>query len=725
MKSNRSLIGVIAFALALCWAGILTAGSSPNQIANSKDLSLNSVSVEKFDVNVKTLTEVTERHDMTADKNNSGSMAQSPTQGGEDISSATVIPSMPYLDSGTTAGYADDYQEVCDNEGLLNLPDVVYSYTPLRNEVVNIVTCESSYFTRIFVYQGDADTLVGCNRFAIQCGQPPRAGIYELPMDSGKTYYIVVDGDDLGGAEPPGYGEYVLDCTREAIVDDSAQVHPGYADDGGGNVVLTYEDIIVFDDASADTMVMWMGSNDDAASFATVGGWSISGGYPSVRAFGGNGQFYGTLVPGAGEFDGGHTYLIDIDNVAAMDNWGLFHWDWTQHGWHDMQMSAIATDNQQAAWQWGMLSFISSTTYGEGLTNAPHISYPISDGSATISWLINVDGCATTAIDIDPITRRSYAVYDWLNPATSTWELLIRQDFVDSLLEDPGPGVNAWSFTVGGALEHAQYPSVAVDNSNLVIVTEYWDENSGDDRDIVCWSTSDSDIVSINLSVIAGTIDNERFPKVAHVTGNIFLCTFVRGDTLFQSLSYDAGVNWSTPEEASDPSIETLVSEYRTSDLTEAASKMVWEWRIKDDLDSAIFIRIGNSSFVLDSDGDGVNDDLDVCPGFDDNLDDDGDGVPDGCDICPGYDDTIDTDTDGIPDGCDWKCGDANGDESINVGDAVYMINFVFKSGAMPDPPGRGDANGDCSLNVGDAVYLINFVFKSGPDPICNPACVW
>ena len=34
-------------------------------------------------------------------------------------------------------------------------------------------------------------------------------------------------------------------------------------------------------------------------------------------------------------------------------------------------------------------------------------------------------------------------------------------------------------------------------------------------------------------------------------------------------------------------------------------------------------------------------------------TDTDGDGVPDGSDICPGFDDNIDSDSDGIPDGCD------------------------------------------------------------------------
>ncbi len=66
--------------------------------------------------------------------------------------------------------------------------------------------------------------------------------------------------------------------------------------------------------------------------------------------------------------------------------------------------------------------------------------------------------------------------------------------------------------------------------------------------------------------------------------------------------------------------------------------------------------------------------------------------------------------------------GDANGDWSANVGDAVYLINFVFKDGASPVwPAWRGNANGDETINVGDAVYLINFIFRSGEVPLTGP----
>lgn len=66
-----------------------------------------------------------------------------------------------------------------------------------------------------------------------------------------------------------------------------------------------------------------------------------------------------------------------------------------------------------------------------------------------------------------------------------------------------------------------------------------------------------------------------------------------------------------------------------------------------------------------------------------------------------------------------YICGDANGDTIVNVADAVFLINYVFKSGPPPDPLEAGDANCDLSVNVADAVYIISYVFKNGPAPCC------
>jgi hypothetical protein len=67
----------------------------------------------------------------------------------------------------------------------------------------------------------------------------------------------------------------------------------------------------------------------------------------------------------------------------------------------------------------------------------------------------------------------------------------------------------------------------------------------------------------------------------------------------------------------------------------------------------------------------------------------------------------------------DPRVGDANGDEQINVADAVYLINYIFRGGPAPYPLDLGDANCDGDVNVGDAVYLIAYVFSGGPEPGC------
>lgn len=81
-----------------------------------------------------------------------------------------------------------------------------------------------------------------------------------------------------------------------------------------------------------------------------------------------------------------------------------------------------------------------------------------------------------------------------------------------------------------------------------------------------------------------------------------------------------------------------------------------------------------------------------------------------GCDV---------TITDDEPDICGYTCGDANGDGTANIGDAVYMIGYVFKGGTPPDPIQAGDANCDGNANVGDAVYLIGYIFHGGSAPCC------
>ncbi len=70
--------------------------------------------------------------------------------------------------------------------------------------------------------------------------------------------------------------------------------------------------------------------------------------------------------------------------------------------------------------------------------------------------------------------------------------------------------------------------------------------------------------------------------------------------------------------------------------------------------------------------------------------------------------------------GIHYSSGDFNGDGSIDIGDVVFSINYLYKSGPAPDPLEVGDANCDGEVDIGDVVYLINYLFRNGPPP-CEP----
>jgi len=115
------------------------------------------------------------------------------------------------------------------------------------------------------------------------------------------------------------------------------------------------------------------------------------------------------------------------------------------------------------------------------------------------------------------------------------------------------------------------------------------------------------------------------------------------------------------------------------------------------------FLDIGAYEYFIDSDGDGVGDGSDVCPGFDDGLDADADGTPDGCDVCPfdfnddsdgdgvcdsddvcpGFDDTVDLDNNSVPD-----CTEVAGDEcamAIDASDGTFIGTMAANTGSTGD----------------------------------------
>ncbi len=144
-------------------------------------------------------------------------------QGGDNCATATVISQLPYCDTGTTVGYADDY-----NPGTCifsqGAPDVVYVLTAPQDAVVTISLCGSGYDTGLGVYDGcpDAGANVACNDD--YCGLQ---SCVTVTLVIGHTYYIVVDGFGSNS------GNYSLNVNTEGVCGPCPQ--PGPANDDCAN----------------------------------------------------------------------------------------------------------------------------------------------------------------------------------------------------------------------------------------------------------------------------------------------------------------------------------------------------------------------------------------------------------------------------------------------------------------------------------------------------------
>jgi photosystem II stability/assembly factor-like uncharacterized protein len=66
------------------------------------------------------------------------------------------------------------------------------------------------------------------------------------------------------------------------------------------------------------------------------------------------------------------------------------------------------------------------------------------------------------------------------------------------------------------------------------------------------------------------------------------------------------------------------------------------------------------------------------------------------------------------------KRGDADFDCDIDLGDVVFLLNYLFRNGEVPPRPETADADCDELIDIADAVVLLNYLFRDGPLP-CAP----
>ncbi len=152
----------------------------------------------------------------------------SPRQGGDNIGNAIVINALPYDADGTTAGYTNDYDEVCPYTGSTS-PDVVYSYTPSSDKVVDISLCgdTTDYDTKLYVYENVVGVLAATEDGADACNDDECStasftnsfvsSLTGVILNAGNIYYIVVDGYNGNS------GEYNISVTEVETPPDAPQ----------------------------------------------------------------------------------------------------------------------------------------------------------------------------------------------------------------------------------------------------------------------------------------------------------------------------------------------------------------------------------------------------------------------------------------------------------------------------------------------------------------------
>lgn len=161
-------------------------------------------------------------------------------QGGDTIATATVIPSIPYTDTGTTVGYTHDYTATCFSNA--TAPDVVYRLVA-QDGVLFISLCGSTYDTGLIIYDA-AMRQIACNDDACDLQSLLECCV----VDVGATYYIVVTGYSSASGDytltvslpPPGC---YLECPATPDVHEGEPpLQENYVDtfNGGCNTSPTY-----------------------------------------------------------------------------------------------------------------------------------------------------------------------------------------------------------------------------------------------------------------------------------------------------------------------------------------------------------------------------------------------------------------------------------------------------------------------------------------------------
>jgi C1A family cysteine protease len=266
-----------------------------------------------------------------------------------------------------------------------------------------------------------------------------------------------------------------------------------------------------------------------------------------------------------------------------------------------------------------------------------------------------------------------------------------------------------WNYNWGYGTTTAWGMCKFVQGSDIEITRiEYWTNDAPTTLDIYIYDSFDGANLSDPLRIIENKTHAEAGYHGAPLSSPL---PITAGNDIYVAIKY-TNTDYTFPI-----TVDSLGWSFANTTYTSDDGTGWYDISANDAMDVAIRVRY-NTGECVDSDGDSYGDP------------DQGESDCIGIDNCPYvYNiDQTDTDGDGIGDACECVCGDANNDNMVNIGDAVYLIRYIFRKGCPPTPLREGDANCSFDVDVGDAVYLVNHVFKDGPPPCPDQGgecCPW
>jgi hypothetical protein len=180
-----------------------------------------------------------------------------------------------------------------------------------------------------------------------------------------------------------------------------------------------------------------------------------------------------------------------------------------------------------------------------------------SDGYAWIYRWTGVEGCTSTSHDIDPDTLYSYAAWTFDNGGELDVYFAV-MDFSQWVPEGSyvkHPDVRDGEMDSTG---NDNYIDISALNDNVIIVSER-------DGDIVSYYSTNG---GVNVNEAAAAIDTGADnPRIVHLGNLKAICSYVKGGSVYYSVTDDGGATWDTPVMINEAENVFVPQEFKASDV--------------------------------------------------------------------------------------------------------------------------------------------------------------